>query len=129
MGAIAKRALFATLAVLAAGCTKGSFDPNLAVEKRELGEIFDCYMSYLKANEKPPTQLADFEERDALYANVLRTVRDGKYKIVWGVNKKDAGTILAYEPRAAEESGVVLMADGTVKSMTAAQFKSAKPAP
>jgi hypothetical protein len=49
--------------------------------------------------------------------------------VVWNVNTKDARTVLAYDKDAAEKGGAVLMADGTVKTMTAPEFAAVKPAP
>jgi hypothetical protein len=121
--------LVALLIVPAGGCGKADFDPNLAVQKRELAEIHDCYTNYLKTNERPPTELSQLKKYEAAYSAGLAALKDGKYIVVWGVKGKDAGTLLAYEKDVPTNGGVVLMADGTVKTMAADNFKSAKPAP
>jgi hypothetical protein len=119
--------LFAvSLAAVAGACGgKASFKPELAVEKRELGEIYDCYMGYVKSNERPPTELSQLKPYEAAHAAGFRALRDGKYKVVWGVSDKTDGTVLAYESAATEKGGVVLMADSTVKTMTAEDLKTA----
>jgi hypothetical protein len=122
-----KIAFLATLAMLTSGCAKSTFDADLAVEKRELGEIYDSYMFYLKVNERAPTDLSQIDVQEEASTAGNRALREGKYKVAWGVNDKSAGTILAYGAEAADKGGAVLMANGTVKTMTAAQFNAAKP--
>jgi hypothetical protein len=121
--------LTALLIVPTGGCGKTAFDPELAVQKRELTEVYDCYMSYLKSNARPPTELSQLKKYEAAYSAGLAALKDGKYIVVWGVKGKDAGTLLAYEKDVPTNGGVVLMADGTVKTMAADNFKSAKPTP
>jgi hypothetical protein len=125
----AKLVVLAALAVLAVGCAPSSFESTLAVEKRELGDVYDYYTAYLKINGRAPTDAPAFEDEGNVQSAGMRALRDGKYKVVWGVTDKSGGTLLAYQAEPAEEGVVVLMADGTVKRMTAAQFKNAKPAP
>jgi hypothetical protein len=49
----------------------------------------------------------------------------------WGARIDPAGgeTVLAYEKKAPSEGGWVLMQDGTVKQITADEFKAAPKAP
>lgn len=129
MRLIAKQTGFTFLVVAVLGCSSNHFDPNLASEKRELAEVYDCYMGYLRANERPPTELAQLDQYQAAYSLGHKVLKEGKYKVVWGVKDKSSGAILAYEATIAAKGGAVLMADGTVKAMTADQFRAANPKP
>jgi hypothetical protein len=53
--------------------------------------------------------------------------KKGKYVVVWGVSGTEAGKVLAYEKEAPTKGGAAVMADGTVKTMTADELKAAVP--
>ncbi len=59
----------------------------------------------------------------------LAMLQNGSLRVQWGSGFSDApeaaSTVLAYEKRVADQGGDVLMQDGSIKSMTAAEFKSA----
>jgi hypothetical protein len=115
-----------TIVVLAAvGCGKGVNTMSVAdSDKEELIDVYETYSEYLKSNQKPPKQLSDLKKYEAIHALALRVLRDGKYVVAWGVNGKDSGTILAYPKDAPTQGGQVLMADGTIKNMSADELKS-----
>lgn len=104
-----------------AGCGSGTPTP---VNQIELKNIYDIYWHFNKRNEKPPTELADLDrtEYDSLHPTALRGLREGKYEVVWGLKSKDGRTVLAYEKDVPTKGGRVIMADGTIKAMTAAEF-------
>jgi hypothetical protein len=104
------------LAGLACGCgTKAGFNADLAIEKRELGEVYDGYMGYLKSHQKPPADLSQLAEFEAAYSVGIRALREGKYKAIWGISEMNSGTVLAYQAAPTEQGRVVLMGDGTVR--------------
>jgi hypothetical protein len=117
------------LSSLAAGCGGKTADPSDRAHQRELGEIYDSYAHYLKSNQKPPTQLSDLKPYEPINPTGLRGLQDGKYIVIWGVSATDGGTLLAYAKNAPTQGGAVLMADGTVKTMSAEDLKAALPRP
>lgn len=84
---------------------------------------------YVKINQAPPKQFSDIDQKPYSEASSLafNGVKEGKYVVVWGVSGKDSGTVLAYEKDAPTQGGMVLMADGTIKKMSADELKAATP--
>jgi hypothetical protein len=87
------------------------------------------YQLFVKRNQKPPQQLSDLTSKEFAEVNpsAVRGLKDGKYVVVLNVTAKDSGTLLAYEKAAPTQGGAVLMADGTVREMTADALKAALP--
>src|SRR5262245_36994256 len=109
--------LAAFLPTLSCSKTAPEGDP----EKAELNDFYDLYTTYLKQHQQPPKQLADLAtpEYENISPGAVAAVRSGKYVVVWGVAGKDSGTVLAYAKDAPTQGGLVLMADGTIKTMSA----------
>src|SRR5262249_55131380 len=113
----------------AIGCKgKMDVDPTVQRQKSELSEIYDMYAHFLKSQDRAPKQLSDLtkKEYEGPFLVGHQALASGKYLVVWGVNSKDPGTVLAYEKDAPTRGGAVLMADRTVKTMSAEEFKAAK---
>jgi hypothetical protein len=117
--------LLMTVSVLVAGCSKSVEEAS--PEKARLTEIYELYTSYVKRNQAPPKEFADLNVRSysEIYPGAFNSIKDGKYVVVWGVSEKDSGAVLAYPKEAPTQGGPVLMADGTVKKMTADQLQAA----
>ena len=118
--------LFALLPALGAGC--GGSRPTIPPRGEvELKEIQDIYQLFIKNHQRPPTQMSDLASRqyEGIYPGAVHSLKQGKYVVVWGVKDKDSGTVLAYEKDAPTKGGPVVMADGTVKTMTAEQLQAA----
>jgi len=123
MKTVATGFLFLVL-VGVAGCGKSSGDPDVELQKNELGSIYAIYRQYVKNNERAPTELTDLDRYEIVQPMGMRVLREGKYQIVWGVDARDGETILAYETDAKEKGGAVLLADGKVQKMSAEQFQA-----
>src|SRR5262245_20239832 len=111
------------------GCSgKVEVDSKVQREKSELTEIGEMYMSYLRSTQRPPRQLSDLnkKEYEMIHTAGFHALHKGRYIAVWGVNTKDADTVLVYEKDVPKNGGAVLMADGAYKNMTAEEFKAAK---
>ncbi len=99
------------------------------IKTSQLKRIGLAYHSCLDAK-KPPAkveELAPYYENDA---QLTDAIRKGDLVIFWNVQllKLTAGTsntVLGYEKDAPARGGLVLMADGSVRRMTAAEFKAA----
>jgi hypothetical protein len=120
-------ALLALAAVLAFGCG-GKSGPSLPAEQIQLKEINEMYWHFVRSHSKPPAKLADLATRryEGNFSGAVDSLKKGKYLVVWGVKDKDAGTVLAYEKDVPARGGPVLMADGTIREMTAEEFRAAK---
>jgi hypothetical protein len=118
-------AAFLVVSFSAAGCSKPP--PDADPEKAELNDLYDLYLTYLKQNQRPPKQLSDLNkpQYETISPGAIRGLREGKYVFVWGVNDKSSGTVLAYTKGAPAQGGPVLMADGTIKTMSADELTAA----
>src|SRR5262249_57424762 len=101
-----------------------------ALRTNQLKQIGLAYHNHVSAANRPPAKaddLAPYLENDA---KILAALKDGTYVVVWGANFREmtagtSNTVLGYERDAPKAGGLVLMADGSVKTMTAADFKGA----
>jgi hypothetical protein len=96
----------------------------------ELKQILLGYLNYSDAMNKPPAKPADlapFIENDK---RLLDAMTSGRYVIIWGSSIKNmtagtSNTVLGYEKDTPTKGGQVVMADGSVQTMTAKQFEAA----
>jgi hypothetical protein len=121
--------LVATLSVLAVGC-RGKTAPSGSPQAIELKQFHAMYQHFVKSEQKPPRQLSDLAKKqyEGIYPVAVRSLQQGKYVVVWNVQGKEAGAVLAYEKDAPTQGGAVLMADGTVRIWSADELKAALPA-
>jgi hypothetical protein len=119
--------LVVALPVLAVGC-RGNPASATSRTTADLQEIHEMYQLAAKRQQKPPHQLSDLTKKDfeVIYPSAVRGLKQGKYVVVWDVQGEQSGTVLAYEKDAPAKGGAVLMADGTVKDMTAEELKAAQ---
>jgi hypothetical protein len=116
------------VSILAVGCaTPTTATSRNTADLREIHEIYNLAADRLK---KAPSQLADITSQkdfEVVHPSAMRGLKQGKYVIVWGVQGQDSGTVLAYEKEALTNGGGVLMANGTVRQMSAYALKAALP--
>jgi hypothetical protein len=121
--------VFSVVPFLAGGCggDRSIGDPQEHRRKAELAEIYEIYTGYAKRNQRPPRQWSDLNQAEfqGVYPIGFQALQSGQYIAVWGVSGKDEGTVLAYEKDAPAKGGMVLMADGTVKTMSANELQAA----
>jgi hypothetical protein len=113
--------------VLALGCgsSKPAADPEVQRRNSELAEIYESYMQVRKSNGRPPKQLSDLKPFAGINPVGYQALQNGQYIAVWGVSASDAGAVIAYQKDAPKQGGAVLMADGSVKNMTADELQAA----
>jgi hypothetical protein len=116
--------LFVPLTVGISGCGGNSSDPEVASQRHELNEIYAMYSHYLKKNEQPPRSLTDLESYAMVNPSGYRVLQEGKYQFIWGVKNKDSSTVLAFSKETAAQGGSVLMANGSIRSMSAAEVQA-----
>ena len=85
---------------------------------------------YIEYSKLPlPRKPEDFSDFIDSMPTAFQRVKEGEYVVVWGVGRSavpgTSGQVLAYEKKVPTEGGAVLLRDGTVKQMTAAEFNAA----
>jgi hypothetical protein len=124
---------FLFVVLLTIGCgggKKAAGDPEMQRREDELKQIRDMYLMYMKANQRPPKQLSDLNQKQFEAANPagFHALQRGQYIVVWGVDiNNNAGAVLVYEKDAPTKGGAVLLADSTFKMMSADELKAAAP--
>ncbi len=98
-------------------------------------EVNTLYRSATSLKKSPPTSLKDLTARSALFGSAYQAIEKGDIVVYWGVDTGSAGQgaggaeILAYKSDVPTNGGPVLLTDGTIKKISADEFKAApKPA-
>lgn len=123
--ALAGRVVAVALAVFVAGCggtptpepaTGGIGESSLAV----MGEMLHSFRG------KPPKDKSDFKTYRTAYPDLVDAIQEGRLVYQYGAGiKPGSQAVLAYGKDTANAGGAVLLQDGTVKEMTAAEFAAA----
>ncbi len=127
---VPSRLLMATALLWFIGCGgKPGFEGDAAeaTKRSQLAEIHDLVFSYAKKhNQQGPKKLADLTPYEKINPSGVRALKDKSITLVYGVAPdEDSNAVLAYETAAEKDGGLVLLANGTVKKMSADQVKSA----
>jgi len=96
----------------------------------QLKQIGLAYHSCIDVKKKAPGKVEDLEPFYENDAKITDAIKKGDIKVYWNVQllklpKGTSNTVLGHEKDAATRGGMVLMADASVRSMTAAEFKKA----
>lgn len=118
--------LLVAVAALCVACAGAA-----AKQKRmnDLKQIGLAYHNFCDSNfGKAPTAPQDLINVDPTAAPAIALLQNGEVVFIWGVKIQDmkqgtANTILAYEAGVPTNGGIVLMADGSVRQVTAAEFQ------
>jgi hypothetical protein len=114
---------------MVAGCGANSVsNATASPQTAELQQIWDVYTSFVSEKKRAPARLADVKGYGTAFPEGLRAVQEGRCVVVWGLaDPTGAGAkqILAYEKEAPIQGGLVLFGDGTIKSLTAEEFREA----
>jgi hypothetical protein len=112
----------------AGGCgpSKVTFDPT---GKEKLEEIGQMLKTVKIDGTKPPAKVADLGPVEPMVPLAAQDLRSGDIVYFWGAGLSTGGnaasTIVAHEKKVPAEGGWVLTQDGTVKRMSADEFRSA----
>jgi len=117
------------LSIFALGCERAPQPPPAPSAEEGLKELVGVYR-YIEYSKLPlPRKVEDFSDYVDSMPNALERIKQGDYVVAWGVGRSTAasagGQILVYEKKSPAEGGAVLLRDGTVKQVTAAEFASA----
>jgi hypothetical protein len=100
--------------------------PDASTGLTELAEVY----KYRAAQRLPaPARVEDLADHEDALSNAMPPIRDGRIVVIWRLGyTPGSSTVLAYEKKAPTEGGHVLLQNGSVKEMTADEFKSASKA-
>jgi hypothetical protein len=122
--------LAALLVVNLAAC--GGFQKAAQQNQRnnQLKQIGVMYINYHDVNMKGPSGPQDLRQFANDAPDAFAALQGGQFTIIWNVKmveQKDgtSNTILGYEPSAPQSGGLVLFADGAVRTLSAQEFASA----
>lgn len=115
-----------------AGCGGGSRGPAYTEAELSIEEIARIFRAFRKGKKPPPKGLKEVLGYEQGYPDAVASLRSGDVVVNWGAglsDARDAATrVLAYRKDVPARGGEVLMQDGSTRTMTAEEFKSAPPA-
>lgn len=125
--------LFAATLVLA-GCSSQPTQPAGAVPGGEavLNEVAGLIRLYSGETGQGPKKAADLAKYETGHPLGYRAVQSGEVVVMWGAKIGGEGEaasgpkdVIAFEKKVPTDGGWVLLQNGTVKQMTADEFKAA----
>lgn len=125
------RPLLVALTLLATipACEQEEGPPPPPSAEQGLQEMVGIYKYIEYSKFPPPRRAEDFDNYIDSMPTALERIKQGEYVVAWGAGRSSspgaAGQILVYEKKAATEGGAVLLRDGTVKQVTADEFRAA----
>jgi hypothetical protein len=117
--------------VLVAGCggtSTAPVAPQAQPAEASLNELGQLFQAFAQEKRRPPKDLADLASISPEMPAAEISLREGKIVVLWGgayTTGPAGGAILAYEKGADTGGGLVLLQNGTVKSVSAAEFQAA----
>lgn len=117
------------LSLFAFGCGGGVDSSGIATgptEEATLQDLSVLLKSLAEQKKKPPTKLAELDAYEAIYMAAYKGVESKSVVYLWGNGVVAGGkAVIAYDAKVEASGGYVLLEDGTVKKMTAAEFAAA----
>jgi hypothetical protein len=116
------------------GCSGSGGAPaeQTAPQVVRLKQIYLMAQMRTKGNQTRPKTLNEFKQSEAAYPQGFKALQEGDCVFVWSAYTDSlanpAETVLAYEKDAPNQGGYAVMADGTIKQLTADELKAALPA-
>jgi hypothetical protein len=97
-------------------------------QTKAMQEIAELYKFIAYERRPAPKKLSDLADYQDSLGDAWPGLQSGEVVINWGAGLSKTGeagqTLLAYSRDAATESGAILLCDGTVKEVSAQEFKS-----
>jgi len=93
----------------------------------DLHQIYLYYNMQTTNLGKPPARLEDLPDLKKDMPAVYQGIQDGIYVVFWNARATgdSSQTLLAYVKDAPTQGGMVVMLDGSVQNLSAAQFQAA----
>ena len=116
--------------VLAASLGCGKSDPPApspeAARKHKLSDLWDLYSTASKTKGRPPAGPKELAGAEATNPEGWAALQTGECVLLYGGPAgSDPNTVLAYEKAVPAAGGQVLMQNGQIKELTAAEFAAA----
>ena len=105
------------------GCAGTKATPSTSQGKLE--EVREMLKTLQSDKAKPPAKAADLGAVEPYLPTSAADLRSGEIVYVWGAGLSGGNAVIAYDKKAPTDGGWVLLQDGTVKQMSAAEFSSA----
>lgn len=127
MGRWVTRGAVAAVLAAVAGCGAAGAPAAPTVTGKDLMEDVKHMLTFAAENRiKTPTKAAELEPVEPVAPLAGAAIRDGSVVYAWGAPLAPGGkAVVAYEKKAETEGGWVLLQDGTVREMTADEFRAA----
>jgi hypothetical protein len=113
---------------VAAGCgdAKKVSDSTPGLTTEDLEDVKEMIQTYQKTHKQPPAKAADIRGMEPAYPQAVAAINRGDCVYLWGAwLEKGSQAVLAHGKDASQSGSPVLLQDGTVKVMSAAEFASA----
>lgn len=124
-------ALAACCLVLPAGCTKRPPASEAMASVTLLQDVNELLRAASGATGRPVAGVADLKRHADLFNRGYDAVKSGDVVVLWGTKIQGEGevgkneVVIAYEKNTPTSGGHVLLSAGTIKHMTADEFKAA----
>lgn len=108
------------------GCGGGGTPTAQTVTGKDMMEDVRRMLTFaVEQKLKVPTKAAELDAVEPVAPLAGPALRDGTVVYAWGTSLSGGSGVVAYEKKAEAEGGWVLLQDGTIKQMTADEFKAA----
>jgi tetrahydromethanopterin S-methyltransferase subunit D len=123
--------LLVSVNVLLVGC---GGDPAPATTSQATGPTGEQALNDLggmlkmiaEQKKKPPTKKTELDEYEPVFMAAARGIQSGDVNYIWGAGIQSSGNaVVAHEKDAESKGGYVLLQNGSVKKMSAEEFKAA----
>ena len=119
-------ALVAGVGLMLAGCGDDKAATVSDANKGALEELGRMLKDLADEGRKPPSKLAELEPVEPMIPTAGPPLRNGEIVYLWGAAYAAGGEkVVAHEKKTPTEGGLVLLQDGSVKSMSAQEFAAA----
>jgi hypothetical protein len=111
----------------ASGCSNNPLPEVSAddIHRYKLEEVWGAYNLHVLEKSRPPKSLRDLHTYELGYTAGMAAVKENAIVVRWQTKVGDGSVVLAHMKDAANEGGLVLFSDGTIKPLTAGEFQEA----
>lgn len=129
----AMRVVLASSLTLMLGCSDKAGQPGGegAAGLTILQDVDSLLRAGAGSSGRAPAKLADLDRFESMYTRGFHAVKSGDVVVIWGAALKGEGqtgqneSVVAYEKAVPSEGGLVLLSAGSIKKMSADEFKAA----
>lgn len=93
--------------------------------RQGLDDLGNLLRAVADEKKRPPAKPADLEPYTSGFTFATTAIQQKKIVYVWGTGLGSGSAVVAYDATAESAGGLVLLQDGTIKKMSADEFKAA----